>query len=73
MTEWVAGLIANWPVWVVLLLAIIAVVIWFIFEAIFYGGLSPFEKKEWWQDREKRLALKARQKNRKPKLKVKRG
>jgi hypothetical protein len=73
MTDWLAGLIVHWPVWLVLTLAVIVGALWVMGEAIFYGGLSPFEKKEWWQDREKRLALKTKKKNEQRIMKKRKG
>jgi len=73
MTDWIASIIANWPAWLVLTAVLIIAIIWIFGEAVFYGGLSPFEKKEWWQDKEKRLALKAKKKNDQLKMKERKG
>jgi hypothetical protein len=55
VAEWIGHLISSWPFWVVIAVASIAGLIWIATETVWYGGLSPFEKKEWWQDRQKRL------------------
>jgi hypothetical protein len=60
MTDWLAGLIVHWPVWLVLTLAVIVGALWVMGEAIFYGGLSPFEKKNGGKIGKSNLPLKRR-------------
>ena len=69
MAEWLGHLMSDWPFWVVMGVACIAAVLWIVTQAVWYGGLSPFERKEWWQDREKRLKNNASRKQ----MKVKKG
>ncbi len=73
MAEWIGHLIANWPVWLVVIAIFIVTITWIVTQALWYGGLSPFEKKEWWQDREKRLQIEAKRRSKKLIMKAKKG
>ncbi len=71
MTEWIGHLIANWPLWAVVIVLIIASIVWLFYYSTTAAGEFPWKKKEWWQDRYKRLEKEA-EANR-AKLKVKKG
>lgn len=72
MIEWIAGLISYWPVWIVLSLVVIVGLAWAYIEATGYGINSSFRQKEWWQDKERRLASE-NEKRVQSKTKVKKG
>lgn len=53
MAEWIGHLIANWPIVLVLPIAIIAGIL-FTFSTSMVDAFFP-TRKEWWQDRQKRI------------------
>jgi hypothetical protein len=59
MAEWLGHLIANWPVWAVLLTLILVGIAWMVYElTTTEGSLWPMRRREWWQDK-----IKNQQKN----------
>lgn len=57
MAEWLGELMANWPLWALIVGVSIAVIGWCFYYLVRDDGWPlPIYKKEWWQDREKRLA-----------------
>lgn len=67
MAEWIGHLIANWPVWIVIPIAVI-VGICLVFYSDVLNVFFP-DKKEWWQDKAKRLEKQAGKKQ----VKIKKG
>lgn len=66
MSEWIGDFIAGWPLWAVIIVLLAVSVVWITF---YLGSLDwPWEKKEWWQDRAKRL-----EKEEKAKMKQRKG
>ena len=76
MESWIGHMIANWPVWVVILLIIIGVITWFFAYGI-DGGWSNTSRYEWPEDKKKRLAKEKARKQKirdfKKNLKLKKG
>lgn len=58
MTEWIGQLVATWPAWTAIPVAILVGII-LLFWYAFIISDWPFTKKEWWQDRQKRLEKEA--------------
>lgn len=72
MAEWIGSLIGGLPLWVVIPVVCLVGLVWLLFGP--YGTDNFFEifkKKEWWQDRQKRLEKEADKA--KVKMKAKKG
>jgi len=59
MAEWIGHFIANWPLWAIIFALIIVSVLWFLY---YFTTTTDhlWNKKEWWQDRAKRLEKEAK-------------
>ena len=54
MAEWIGHLIANWPIWAIIIALIFVSVVW----VVYYLGANAdylWSKKGWWQDHSLRL------------------
>lgn len=71
MAEWIGYFIANWPMWAVVITLIIVSIFWFTYYLSSHDVNLPWKKKEWWQDKAKKLEKQAEAKQ--SKLKAKKG
>jgi len=69
MAEWLGQVMANWPFWLVVAAVLVMGIVGFFYSLTSYD--NPWKKKEWWQDREKRLVKEAKVKQ--LKMKAKKG
>jgi hypothetical protein len=62
MAEWIGHFIANWPVWLVVATLLIISIVWIVCYVANADAEFPWKKKEWWQDRYRRLEKEAKAK-----------
>lgn len=56
MTDWLGHLIANWPMWLVIITLVVVGVGWFFMNALEWGPFNTARRHEWPEDKKKRLA-----------------
>ena len=70
MADWIGHSVANWPIWALVLVIIIVAIVWIFFALAGNGAELPW-RREWWEDKEKRLKKEAEKRN--AKLKARKG